>query len=102
MAGKCEWSISRIRLWWGRYEPLRHHGLAVFHGGRWTDQPIRGIDTLDLMVAFKRIYKIRLTMNCPEVIVWRGLLAQSLVVVSNPAQLLFEGLRQDMGGIPRI
>ena len=60
-----------------------------FMGGReyrWTDQPIRGIDTLDLMVAFKRIYKDSTNNELPGGKSLERLLAQSLVVVSNPAQ----------------
>ena len=61
MAGKCDNGLFPEPVYGGgAMSPYGIMDSPYFMGGReyrWTDQPIRGIDTLDLMVAFKRIYK---------------------------------------------
>ena len=61
MAGQCENGLFRRQVFGGAV--LSPYGIVdppSFKGGReykWQYQPIRGIDTLDMMVAFRRLYK---------------------------------------------
>jgi len=61
MAGRCENGLFPRQVYGGAC--LSPYGIIdppTFKGGReykWQHQPIRGIDTLDMMVAFRRLYK---------------------------------------------
>ena len=61
MAGRCENGLFPKPLYGASC--LSPYGIVdppTFLGGRrykWQYQPIRGVDTLDLMVAFRRLYK---------------------------------------------
>jgi DNA polymerase elongation subunit (family B) len=61
MVGKTENGLFPKKVFGGgAMSPYGIMDAPWFKGGkeyRWQQQPIRGIDTLDLMVAFRRIYK---------------------------------------------